>query len=59
MPDKNTSFVPGDVVQLKSGGPLMTVESLEGEAARCEWFADHSVKIYTFSFHMLKKANPA
>ncbi|MBY5571780.1 DUF2158 domain-containing protein [Rhizobium leguminosarum] len=37
-------FVPGDTVQLKSGGPIMTVEqigehwSLEGAAIWCVWF---------------------
>jgi len=34
------NFQPGDVVQLKSGGPKMTVESLDqpkGEAY-CSWF---------------------
>ena len=28
---------PGDVVQLKSGGPLMTVVAVEKEEARCIW----------------------
>jgi uncharacterized protein YodC (DUF2158 family) len=37
-------FRPGDVVQLRSGGPRMTVEGLAdciGEAAsiECQWFA--------------------
>ena len=37
-------FVPGDTVQLKSGGPIMTVEqvrehwSIEGSAVWCVWF---------------------
>ena len=31
-------FKPGDVVVLKSGGPHMTVVSLEGGGCNCEWF---------------------
>jgi uncharacterized protein YodC (DUF2158 family) len=31
------SFAIGDVVQMKSGGPLMTIESLDGENATCSW----------------------
>jgi len=29
---------PGDVVQLTSDGPPMTVESVEGEKVACVWF---------------------
>ena len=38
---------PGDVVQLKSGGPLMTVIGIaDGGAVRCIWFpsSDKPVK---------------
>jgi uncharacterized protein YodC (DUF2158 family) len=28
----------GDIVRLKSGGPEMTVQALEGAVARCAWF---------------------
>jgi uncharacterized protein YodC (DUF2158 family) len=38
----------GDVVQLKSGGPSMTVESITKETAgpvvRCMWFDDAELK---------------
>jgi uncharacterized protein YodC (DUF2158 family) len=35
-------FKQGDVVRLKSGGPAMTVENIEGNETVCAWFgADH------------------
>ena len=33
-------FKPGDVVILKSGGPRMTIATIEGRSALCEWFSD-------------------
>lgn len=32
------SISQGDVVKLKSGGPLMTVSIINGEEVYCEWF---------------------
>ena len=33
------AFKVGDVVQLKSGGPLMTIAEVRGdEQCRCSWF---------------------
>jgi uncharacterized protein YodC (DUF2158 family) len=29
---------PGDVVRLKSGGPKMTVDQLDGARIWCDWF---------------------
>ena len=35
----DTSFKPGDVVQLNSGGPKMTVEAVQSDGSlRCVWF---------------------
>lgn len=43
MAEDNT-FKPGDVVRLKSGGPLMTVELAHQSGGRhivnCIWFSD-------------------
>ena len=35
MTDK---FKPGDVVQMKSGGPQMTVELITEDKVHCSWF---------------------
>ncbi len=32
-------FEPGQLVMLKSGGPPLTVVSLDGDGVRCMWFA--------------------
>jgi uncharacterized protein YodC (DUF2158 family) len=48
----------GDVVKLKSGGPWMTVEKIEGDAVSCIWFPDNNAAV-TRSFHkevLLKEA---
>ncbi len=31
-------FNPGDTVKLKSGGPIMTVDWIDGQYAHCDWF---------------------
>lgn len=33
-----TNFIVGDVVRLKSGGPRMTIYSIEGIGIICQWF---------------------
>lgn len=46
-------FMPGDIVQLKSGGPAMTVESQVGSSLEvsyyCSWFAGAKESSKTFS----------
>lgn len=57
-----SNFVKGDVVQLKSGGPVMTV-ALVGENGRtggaeafCKWFDDAQVlRELSFPVEMLDK----
>lgn len=54
------SFEPGDVVLLKSGGPLMTVNKVAKdmggvEKVWCDWFEKTSLKHGTFSPASLEK----
>lgn len=40
----SNSFKPGDVVQLNSGGPRMTVSEVDERRVYCEWFIEGEVK---------------
>ncbi|QHI88697.1 YodC family protein [Klebsiella sp. MPUS7] len=48
-------FEDGAVVQLKSGGPLMTVSSFNEEykTYHCEWFAGNDLQSANFYEHQL------
>lgn len=53
-------IVKGDVVQLKSGGPIMTVERFYEEwsgrrYAKCAWFVGNGVSKQNFVVDTLKK----
>ena len=43
----------GQLVELKSGGPKMTVKSLGGSNAVCTWFSDQKLSERTFPFTSL------
>jgi uncharacterized protein YodC (DUF2158 family) len=45
----------GDVVQLKSGGEVMTVEKVEGDDVSCVWFEGKRAQRETFAAGTLKK----
>lgn len=47
----------GDTVQLKSGGPVMTVNSLDGDEAWCEWFAGSKAEARNFKVLTLRKVS--
>lgn len=47
------SIVEGSIVQLKSGGPKMTVKWLEDGDAYCEWFAGAEIKGARFALVQL------
>ena len=55
----DTTFRPGDVVRLKSGGPRMTVESVNdfyGETrVHCSWFEKTKKLSDTFAPTALEK----
>lgn len=53
--DKNLN--PGDVVELKSGGPLMTIRYIEKEVAFCDWFTGAEARNSRFSLVQLKKTS--
>jgi uncharacterized protein YodC (DUF2158 family) len=48
MSDGGSMFKPGDVVQLKSGGPLMTVTAIDHSGVVCTWFDKNNHKTATF-----------
>ncbi len=48
-------FKKGDVVELKSGGPRMTVMEYDGESVTCTWFAHGEQKYGAFDPELLKK----
>ena len=49
----------GDVVQLKSGGVRMTVESLKGDRAVCTWMSGGKPEQASFPKHILEVIPPA
>jgi uncharacterized protein YodC (DUF2158 family) len=53
-------FIPGDLVQLKSGGPDMTyiADAISPDMGRCEWFKDGKRETRDFVYTSLKKSPP-
>jgi uncharacterized protein YodC (DUF2158 family) len=50
------SFQPGDLVRLRSGGPLMTVYSIAGNQADCYWTGfDGQPNAESFPIDVLQK----
>ncbi len=52
----NGQIKAGDVVQLKSGGPEMTVNFVENEEAACSWFVNNKKESSRFPVVTLKLA---
>jgi len=56
------AFASGDLVQLKSGGPTMTVQyvsDLGVEDTRCCWFVGYDLKRCDFAADSLTKVEPS
>lgn len=53
------AFEVGDVVILKSGGELMTVESVDGSNISCVWSPSKKVERSTFVALTIKKYEPS
>jgi len=46
----------GDLVRLRSGGPMMTVDSVRGDQVDCFWTdADGQINAETFPIYVLQK----
>jgi len=50
------AFKVGDLVQLKSEGPVMTVEKLFDGSCRCQWFGGRKLEGGIFPFDSLVAA---
>lgn len=44
------AFDPGDIVCLKSGGPVMTVAASANGKVKCTWFYDDNTKVGEYEF---------
>jgi uncharacterized protein YodC (DUF2158 family) len=55
----NDQFKAGDLVQLKSGGPQMTVKYFEPsmDSYECQWFSGNDVKSDWFAGASIKKVS--
>ena len=45
----------GDLVRLRSGGPLMTVNVIKGDEVECVWTENYQTDDATFPAHVLQK----
>lgn len=54
--DEQAHITSGDVVRLKSGGPLMTVGSMSGDTATCTWSNGPTIERYPFNVATLEKS---
>lgn len=56
-PERNKNLVVGETVQLKSGGPLMTIENVASASqVACAWFYENEILKSSFHGDSLKRA---
>lgn len=53
------TFAIGEVVVLRSGGPRMTIASIDGQAAVCVWIEKNRTYREEFEFVLLGKYTPS
>ena len=63
MSNTDHPFVVGDVVELKSGGPPMTIEKFDSYAdgtvaVHCVWFDGITRHDGVFTVHLIEKHDP-
>jgi uncharacterized protein YodC (DUF2158 family) len=53
--DPDRPILAGDIAHLKSGGPAMTVRSINEDRVECEWFDKDALKKHEFKLHSLRR----
>jgi uncharacterized protein YodC (DUF2158 family) len=48
------SFIVGTTVRLRSGGPRMTIQAIDGDAVTCVWFDKATLRRAEFATGMLE-----
>lgn len=59
MTMSNDQFVIGNIVKLKSGGPDMTIYSLERAHLSCQWFAGKKLERGVFHVDTIEPVKKA
>ena len=54
---REEKYKTGDLVKLRSGGPVMTVQSLNSDLVRCLWFAGKKLEEGYFQVESLEPAD--
>lgn len=52
------SFSEGDIVRVKSGGPAMTIQWVDGKSAFCIWYDGNTHQEASIALSALEEAKP-